>query len=58
MDKTEFIKMLAEGTSDFEVSKNEVIIFYPATNTEVVFRFFSDGTFYETFTRSMTGAAI
>jgi hypothetical protein len=58
MDKTEFIKMLADGATDFVVSKNEVTILYHETNTEVVFRFFSDGTLRDTFTQRITGAAI
>ena len=56
MTKTDFVKMLAEGEVEFTVKDGEVIIVYE--NHEAVFRFYSDGSFRDTWVRSRYGAAI
>lgn len=56
MTKTDFIKMLAEGDVDFTTQSGEVIIHYD--NHEVVFRFYTDGSFRDTWVRARYGAAI
>lgn len=49
MTKTEFAQMLAEGEVEFIVKNGEVIIIYE--NHEAVFRFYSDGSFRDTWVR-------
>lgn len=56
MTKTEFVQMLAEGEVEFTAKSGEVIIIYE--NFEAVFRFYSDGSFRDTWVRSRYGAAI
>lgn len=56
MTKTDFVKMLAEGDVEFTVKNGEVIIVYE--NHEAVFRFYSDGSFRDTWVRSRYDAAI
>jgi hypothetical protein len=56
MTKTEFVQMLAEGEVEFAVKSGEVIITYE--NHEAVFRFYSDGSFRDTWVRPCYGAAI
>ena len=56
MTKAEFVKMLAEGEVEFTAKSGEVIIVYE--NFEAVFRFYSDGSFRDTWMRSRYGAAI
>lgn len=56
MTKTKFVQMLAEGEVEFTVKSDEVIITYE--NHEAVFRFYSDGSFRDTWVRSRYGAAI
>ena len=51
MNKTEFVKMLAEADCDFTVMSNEVIVPYGDTDTETVFTFNSDGTLRDTWSR-------